>query len=129
MSEASFPTVLLVRSRSSRADTFDDAVHIGGLSITGCLNDFSLHVFHPYGGGRKTRPEEISFSPLSSEERKDSLRVNVAFVKFHISRSRKVSMEKKGSAGEVGTACVRFSTVVDIGSASFEYDMRRSDAF
>jgi hypothetical protein len=42
----------------------DDAVHIGGLSITGCLNDFSLHVFHPYGGGRKNKPEEMFFSPL-----------------------------------------------------------------
>ena len=102
------------RSRSSRADTIDDPVHIGGLSVTGCLNDFSLHVFHPYGGGRKNRPEEILFSPLSSEERKDSLRVNVAFVKFHISRSRRVSMEKKGAAGEVGSACVRFSFYVSL---------------
>ena len=25
----------------------------GGLSVTGCLADFSLYVFHPYGGGQK----------------------------------------------------------------------------
>ena len=42
------------------------------------------------GGGRnKARMEDLS--PLTSEERKDSLSVNVAFVKFHISRSRKIN--------------------------------------
>ena len=25
----------------------------GGLSVTGCMADFSLYVFHPYGGGQK----------------------------------------------------------------------------
>ena len=25
----------------------------GGLSVTGCLADFSLYIFHPYGGGQK----------------------------------------------------------------------------
>ena len=30
-----------------------DSSVTGGMSITGCLNDFSLYVFHPYGGGRK----------------------------------------------------------------------------
>lgn len=116
---------------------FEDGSVMGGLSVTGCLNDFSLYVFHPYGGGRKQKPEEMNFSPLTSEERKDSLSVNVAFVKFHISRSRKLNFEKislessqklfklanmepKGSI-----ACVRFSTIIDIGSASFKYDMRR----
>ena len=32
-----------------------DSSVTGGMSITGCLNDFSLYVFHPYGGGRKVR--------------------------------------------------------------------------
>ena len=59
------------------------------ISFTGCLNDFSLYVFHPYGAGRKQRPEDMVFSPLTSEERKDSLSVHVAFVKFHLSRSRR----------------------------------------
>ncbi len=106
---------------------------IGGLSITGCLNDFSLYMFHPYGGGRKQRPEEVNFSPLTSEERRDSLSVNVAFVKFHISRSRKLkfgkisleSSQRLSRFSQEKIACVRFSTVVDIGSASFKYDIRR----
>ena len=25
----------------------------GGLSVTGCLADFSFYIFHPYGGGLK----------------------------------------------------------------------------
>lgn len=25
----------------------------GGLSVTGCLKDFSLYIFHPYGGGQR----------------------------------------------------------------------------
>lgn len=25
----------------------------GGLSMTGCLADFSLYIFHPYGGAKK----------------------------------------------------------------------------
>ena len=36
----------------------------------------------------------MNFSPLTSEERKDSLSVQVAFVKFHISRSRKLNFDK-----------------------------------
>jgi hypothetical protein len=119
---------------NSSSGRSDDGSLIGGLSITGCLNDFSLYVFHPYGGGRKQRPEEMNFSPLTSEERKDSLSVNVESVHFHISRSRKLnpgkfSMEfSQRSARMVNAesiACVRFSTIVDIGSASFKYDMRR----
>ena len=135
----------------------------GGLSVTGCLNDFDLCVFHPYGFRKKDNTGDNIFSPLSSEERKDSLSVNVAFVKFHLSRSRKVNYEQNSgnskNQSEFGTrigsshfmfssranskdettfssnivpsedsngiACVRFSTIVDIGSASFKYDMRR----
>lgn len=26
---------------------------VGGLSMTGCLSDFSLYIFHPYGGAKK----------------------------------------------------------------------------
>ena len=43
---------------------------------------------------QQARPEEMNFSPLTSEERKDSLSVQVAFVKFHISRSRKLNFDK-----------------------------------
>ncbi len=119
-----------------RLGRLEDGEVIGGLSITGCLNDFSLYMFHPYGGGRKQRPEEMNFSPLTSEERRDSLSVNVAFVKFHISRSRKLNfnkiplesshrLSKLMHADKKSMACVRFSTIVDIGSASFKYDIRR----
>ena len=103
---------------------------IGGLSVTGCLADFSMHVFHPYGGGRRKRLD-TSFSP-PVEDRKDSLSVKVAFVKLHLSRSRKLAFEKlpsdkmsKQFSDPVGKACVRFSTIVDIGKATFNYDMRR----
>ena len=59
-------------------------------------------MFHPFGGGRKKRPEDMVYSPLSSEERKDSLSVNVAFVQFHISRSRRVNFDHaKGGGGSV----------------------------
>ena len=105
----------------------------------------------------QVRPEEMNFSPLTSEERKDSLSVQVAFVKFHISRSRKLNFDKISfeasqnrfrnnlemnikyqyniinnrfrNASSVGLGgggdrksmtCVRFSTVIDIGSASFK---------
>ena len=154
------------RSFSSN-DTFEDGNQnpgmTGGLSVTGCLNDFDLCVFHPYGFRKKDNTGDNIFSPLSSEERKDSLSVNVAFVKFHLSRSRKVNYDQSSgnskNQSEFGTktgashfmfssranskdettfssnigpsddsngiACVRFSTIVDIGSASFKYDMRR----
>ena len=36
----------------------------GGLSVTGCLADFSLYVFHPYGGGQK----QTSLSALEKFE-------------------------------------------------------------
>ena len=105
----------------SRGSLPEESSVQGGLSVTGCLNDFSLYVFHPYGAGRKQKPEDMVFSPLSSEERKDSLSVNVAFVKFHLSRSRRLTYEQE----KQGNACVRFCTIINIGSASFKYDMRR----
>ena len=120
--------------KDSSASNFDDrkkeTAGIGGLSVTGCLADFSMYVFHPYGGGRRKRLD-TSFSPLV-EDRKDSLSVKVAFVKLHLSRSRKLAFEKvpsdkmsKQFSDPVGKACVRFSTIVDIGKATFNYDMRR----
>ena len=109
----------------SRGSLPEESSVQGGLSVTGCLNDFSLYVFHPYGAGRKQRPEDMVFSPLSSEERKDSLSVNVAFVKFHLSRSRKLTYEQEKLEQKQGNACVRFCTIINIGSAKFKYDMRR----
>lgn len=102
-----------------------DKIPNGGLSVTGCLADFNVYIFHPYGG-KKSGIKEAQFSPLTDSERKDSLSINVEFVKFHITRSRKLYIEpgpKKGH--ELSKAVIRFSTIVDIGSASFKYDMRR----
>ncbi|XP_020299517.1 uncharacterized protein KIAA1109 isoform X4 [Pseudomyrmex gracilis] len=100
---------------------------IGGLSVTGCLADFSVYIFHPYGGGKKTGLKEAQWSPLSDSERKDSLSINVEFVKFHLSRSRKYNFqsEQLKKLSDTSRAVIRFSTIVDIGSASFKYDMRR----
>ncbi|KAJ8666820.1 hypothetical protein QAD02_008482 [Eretmocerus hayati] len=99
----------------------------GGLSVTGCLADFSVYIFHPYGGGKKSGLKETQWSPLSDSERKDSLSINVEFVKFHLSRSRKqnFSNEQLKIIGDPTKAVIRFSTIVDVGSASFKYDMRR----
>ncbi|XP_011494762.1 PREDICTED: uncharacterized protein KIAA1109 [Ceratosolen solmsi marchali] len=99
----------------------------GGLSVTGCLADFSVYIFHPYGGGKKSGLKEAQWSPLSDSERKDSLSINVEFVKFHLSRSRKqnFSNEQMKIGTDTSRAVIRFSTIIDIGSASFKYDMRR----
>ncbi|XP_031778307.1 transmembrane protein KIAA1109 isoform X11 [Nasonia vitripennis] len=99
----------------------------GGLSVTGCLADFSVYIFHPYGGGKKSGLKEAQWSPLSDSERKDSLSINVEFVKFHLSRSRKQNFtnEQLMIGSDTSRAVIRFSTIVDIGSASFKYDMRR----
>jgi hypothetical protein len=105
------------------------------------LSDFSLYIFHPYGGGKKTGATSSKREASDAEsERKDSLSVNVEFVKFNLSRSRKVNFSPRTAGGEAGSresrngrdsagdpakAVVRFSTLIDIGSASFKYDMRR----
>ncbi|KAG8178566.1 hypothetical protein JTE90_004495 [Oedothorax gibbosus] len=107
---------------------------IGGLSMTGCLADFSLYIFHPYGGAKKAGSKEKETSPLSTSERKDSLSLQVEFVKVNISRSRKINLahvdmglnsQKTGRSFDSGGALIRFSAICDIGSASFKYDMRR----
>ncbi|XP_034943286.1 transmembrane protein KIAA1109 homolog isoform X1 [Chelonus insularis] len=114
---------------SSSTSSGKESSAIGGVSVTGCLADFSVYIFHPYGGGKKTSLKEAQWSPLSDSERKDSLSINVEFVKFHLSRSRRVNFQseqsKKGVTSDASKAVIRFSTIVDIGSASFKYDMRR----
>lgn len=86
---------------------------IGGLSVTGCLADFSVYIFHPYGGGKKTGLKEAQWSPLSDSERKDSLSVNVEFVKFHLSRSRKLNFqsEQLKKSSDTSRAVIRFSSM------------------
>uniref|UniRef100_A0A182PCZ3 Bridge-like lipid transfer protein family member 1 C-terminal domain-containing protein n=1 Tax=Anopheles epiroticus TaxID=199890 RepID=A0A182PCZ3_9DIPT len=102
----------------------------GGLSVTGCLADFNVYIFHPYGGKKSNLKEAHQFSPLADSERKDSLSINVEFVKFHITRSKKIniietSIPSRKHSDQTSKATIRFSTIVDIGSASFKYDMRR----
>ncbi|XP_037884226.1 transmembrane protein KIAA1109 isoform X1 [Glossina fuscipes] len=107
--------------------TEKDKTPHGGLSVTGCLADFNVYIFHPYGG-KKTNIKEAQFSPLTDNERKDSLSINVEFVKFHLTRCRKVYIEPSPLSKkqmDQSRAVIRFSTIVDIGSASFKYDMRR----
>ncbi|XP_065331514.1 bridge-like lipid transfer protein family member 1 isoform X1 [Cloeon dipterum] len=123
-------------TEAMKIDSTSATAAVGGLSVTGCLADFSVYIFHPYGG-KKSGLKEAQWSPLADSERKDSLSINVEFVKFHLSRSRKLNFSTPmpdptlktslGSAkiGEHSQAVIRFSTIVDIGSASFKYDMRR----
>lgn len=91
---------------------------VGGLSATGCLADFSLYIFHPYGGAKKMASTAADASPLALTERKDSLSLQVEFVKVNMSRSRHIGADS-------GRALIRFSALCDVGSASFKYDMRR----
>lgn len=87
---------------------------MGGLSVTGCLSDFSVYIFHPYGG-KKSALKETQWSPLSDSERKDSLSINVEFVKFHLSRSRMLNFKESSYKGKPGPdqsrAVIRFSSM------------------
>lgn len=118
--------IVFSSKRDDRLPAIDgDRTPTGGLSITGCLADFNVYIFHPYGG-KKTGLKEAQFSPiLADSERKDSLSINVEFVKFHLTRARKINIESNYKKSSEQRAVVRFSTIVDIGSASFKYDMRR----
>lgn len=112
---------------------------IGGLSVTGYLADFSLYIFHPYTSTKPTVSNKLhttaSTPPKTSNERKDSLSLQVEFVKINISRSRKVTYSynqsnlfeftKPSSPCSNQRITIRFSGLCDIGSASFRYDIRR----
>lgn len=108
---------------------------VGGLSMSGCLADFSLYIFHPYGGQKKSTvdlPSSLNKSAMTSVDkmlssRKDSLSLQVEFVKVNISRSRKITLETSAPrvAPEKQSVNIKFSALCDIGSASFKYDMRR----
>lgn len=98
--------------------------------MTGGLADFNVYIFHPYGGKKAGHKDATQFSPLVDNERKDSLSINVEFVKFHITRSRRNSLVdpivgKLNRILDQPRAVIRFSSIIDIGSASFKYDMRR----
>lgn len=38
-------------------------LYSGGISVTACLSDFSLHIFHPYGGSKKGGPTGMYRDP------------------------------------------------------------------
>ncbi|XP_019647160.1 PREDICTED: uncharacterized protein KIAA1109-like [Branchiostoma belcheri] len=74
----------------------------GGLNFTAGMSDFSLFIFHPYGGQQKkhagmgTPMEGVTTdSPLdagpSATGRKDSLSLNVEFIKVNLSRSKRAA--------------------------------------
>ncbi|KAL3880212.1 hypothetical protein ACJMK2_032469 [Sinanodonta woodiana] len=138
-------------SRVSSASETTTVVTTGGLSMTCFLSDFSLYIFHPYGGGQR-KVGQLSpgvrylgsiqeQTPMSDLSRKDSLSLNVEFVRLNISRTRKLECRTEGlgeasssnttekSSSPKGeqskTNIVRFSAVCDIGTATFKYDMRR----
>lgn len=129
-------------TEAMRLDSTAATAAIGGLSVTGCLADFSVYIFHPYGGKKTGRSlviwfhfcccakvsnpclglKEAQWSPLADSERKDSLSINVEFVKFHLSRSRKLNFTSPmsdigmkqtlggGKPGEHSQAVIRFSS-------------------
>lgn len=107
------------------------------------MSDFSLYVFHPYGAGKqKSAVSSLSAGsgglgsvdeePPSVTGRKDSLSINLEFVKVSLSRVRRSggacpaeSQPPGKAAGKADTTLINISAVCDIGSASFKYDMRR----
>lgn len=69
------------------------------------FNSFVLYA------GSALKDNQAIWSPLADAERKDSLSVNVEFVKFHLSRSRKLNFETSiGKNTEQSHAIIRFSS-------------------
>ncbi|XP_035682681.1 transmembrane protein KIAA1109-like [Branchiostoma floridae] len=134
----------------------------GGLNFTAGMSDFSLFIFHPYGGQQKkhagmgtpvegvTAPDTPLDAGPSATGRKDSLSLNVEFIKVNLSRSKRAApttdpgLHASGSMSSgrlrdlMSTPSVQLqqsqdpanvhidiSAVCDVGSASFKYDMRR----
>uniref|UniRef100_A0A665TS34 Si:ch211-233a24.2 n=1 Tax=Echeneis naucrates TaxID=173247 RepID=A0A665TS34_ECHNA len=130
------------RHSSSQSDLTGPPSNSSGLSFTACMSDFSLYVFHPYGAGKQKSAVTglppgpgplgtVDEEPPSVTGRKDSLSINLEFVKVSLSRMRRTGgptfiesfIPAKG--GKMDTTLINISAVCDIGSASFKYDMRR----
>ncbi|XP_030626570.1 bridge-like lipid transfer protein family member 1 [Chanos chanos] len=130
------------RHSSSQSDLSGPPINSSGLSFTACMSDFSLYVFHPYGAGKQKSavtglpPGPGPLGAVDEEAssvtgRKDSLSINLEFVKVSLSRMRRTGcpafidtfIASKG--GKMDTTLINISAVCDIGSASFKYDMRR----
>ncbi|KAM7376688.1 hypothetical protein PAMP_006401 [Pampus punctatissimus] len=130
------------RHSSSQSDLSGPPSNSSGLSFTACMSDFSLYVFHPYGAGKQKSavtglpPGQgplgtVDEEPSSVTGRKDSLSINLEFVKVSLSRIRRtggptfIESFVPGKGGKMDTTLINISAVCDIGSASFKYDMRR----
>ena len=48
------------RVSSTNSEATTSSVTSGGLSVTACLSDFSLYIFHPYGGGQGKPGAQVS---------------------------------------------------------------------
>ncbi|XP_022098164.1 uncharacterized protein KIAA1109-like isoform X2 [Acanthaster planci] len=100
-------------SKGSRVTLTGDVSDRVGLSIAAVMSDFSLYVFHPYGGSqrRERLVEEMeSRTDVGSEEgnvpwttpsRKDALSLKVEFIKINMSRSRKLVTMPSASAASI----------------------------
>nr|DBA28925.1 TPA: hypothetical protein GDO54_009208 [Pyxicephalus adspersus] len=131
------------RHSSSQSDLTNSSSNASGLSFTACMSDFSLYVFHPYGAGKQKSGVSgltpgssglghVDEEPTSVTGRKDSLSINLEFVKVSLSRMRRSggtsffeSVSANKTASKMDTTLINISAVCDIGSASFKYDMRR----
>ncbi|XP_072481304.1 bridge-like lipid transfer protein family member 1 isoform X3 [Notamacropus eugenii] len=131
------------RHSSSQSDLTSASSSSSGLSFTACMSDFSLYVFHPYGAGKQKTAVtgltsgsgglgNVDEEPTSVTGRKDSLSINLEFVKVSLSRIRRSggtsffeSQSSSKSTNKMDTTLINISAVCDIGSASFKYDMRR----
>uniref|UniRef100_A0A2K6G670 Bridge-like lipid transfer protein family member 1 n=1 Tax=Propithecus coquereli TaxID=379532 RepID=A0A2K6G670_PROCO len=131
------------RHSSSQSDLTSSSSSSSGLSFTACMSDFSLYVFHPYGAGKQKTAVSgltsgsgglgnVDEEPTSVTGRKDSLSINLEFVKVSLSRIRRSggasffeSPSVSKTASKMDTTLINISAVCDIGSASFKYDMRR----
>ncbi|XP_046874417.1 transmembrane protein KIAA1109 homolog isoform X3 [Hypomesus transpacificus] len=130
------------RHSSSQSDLTGPPTNSSGLSFTACMSDFSLYVFHPYGAGKQKSAVTglppgpgplgtVDEEPSSVTGRKDSLSINLEFVKVSLSRMRRtggptfIESFIPGKGGKMDTTLINISAVCDIGSASFKYDMRR----
>ncbi|KAH9506664.1 hypothetical protein DERF_011385 [Dermatophagoides farinae] len=120
LSNKTFKNAKMFPTDSQANNMGTSASNSGGLSITGCLADFSLYIFHPYGGQKnKSANNSKNQSSYSTNDRKDSLSLQVEFVKINISRSRRLLLN------DCLTQSISFSSICDIGTATFKYDVRR----
>ncbi|XP_021348394.1 uncharacterized protein KIAA1109-like [Mizuhopecten yessoensis] len=127
---------------ASTASSADPSTMTGGLNISLGLSDFSLYIFHPYGGMQRKMASPVYSTSrhsqlgsiqehgtlLSEMARRDMLNLDVEFIKINISRNRKMEVrlpDKDLKDPQSKSNVVRFSGIIDIGTAAFKYDMRR----